>query len=178
MRPSIQLDDRQIEIQLERLRHAAAGQGALPAMRAIARYGKTSTQMRFRDQKGPDGKRWIPSKPALERGGQTLRKTNRLFRSIAWRATPGDAQWGTNVAYAAVHQFGMAKQVQVRQHSRIMRVARGGGASTVKRVAVKAHARAMLMHQRPYLGFSLYDRSEIYDILREHLLKSPGGATS
>ena len=91
MRPSIDLDDRQIEIQLERMRRAADGQGALPAMRAIARYGKTSTQLRFRDQKGPDGKRWIPSEPALERGGQTLRKTNRLFRSITGRATPGEA---------------------------------------------------------------------------------------
>ncbi len=172
MRPSIELDDRQIEIQLERLKQAVMGQGALPAMRAIGRYGKTSTQLRFRDQKGPDGTRWIPSEPALERGGQTLRKTNRLFRSFTWRANPGSAEWGTNVPYAAVHQNGIAKTVQVRQHSRMFRISHGGGAASVKRAAVRAHTRPMLMHRRPFLGFSLYDRSEIFEILEEHIRKT------
>lgn len=169
MRPGIELDDRQVEIQLERLRDAMQGQGALAAMRAIARYGKTSTQFRFRDQKGPDGKRWIPSEPAIQRGGQTLRKTNRLFRSLTWRATPGEASWGTNVVYARVHQHGIAEQVNVRPHKRRRYIVRPDGSRSLVMVDVQGHRRPMLMHRRPYLGFSLRDRSEIWDILREHI---------
>jgi phage virion morphogenesis protein len=172
MRPGIELDDRQVEIQLERLRDAMQGRGSLAAMQEIGRYGKTSTQFRFRDQKGPDGARWNPSEAAIERGGQTLRKTNRLYRSFTWRATPGEASWGTNVVYAPPHQFGMAKRVNVRAHTRMVRASLGDGASTSKRVPVKAHARPMLMHRRPFLGFSLADRSEIWEILRDHIDKA------
>jgi phage virion morphogenesis protein len=173
MRPGIQLDDRQVEIQLERLRDAMQGRGALSAMQAVGRYGKTSTQFRFRDQHGPDGARWLQSQAARERGGQTLRQTNRLFRSFTWRATPGEASWGTNVAYAAVHQFGFAESVSVRAHSRMVQQRFGEGASSIRRVQVQAHQRPMLMHRRPFLGFSLADRSEIWQILQEHINKAP-----
>jgi phage virion morphogenesis protein len=172
MQPGIDLYDRQVEIQLERLRDAVQGRGSLSAMQAIGRYGKTSTQFRFRDQKGPDGKRWIPSEPAIERGGQTLRRTNRLFRSLTWRATPGEASWGTNVVYARVHQYGIAEVVSVRQHKRRHQVVRPDGSSSLKMVEIPAHRRPMLMHRRPYLGFSLYDRSEIWEILQEHILEA------
>ncbi|HEY1136580.1 MAG TPA: phage virion morphogenesis protein [Xanthomonadaceae bacterium] len=172
MRPGIQLDDRQVEIQLERLRDAMQGRGSLAAMQEIGRYGKTSTQFRFRDQRGPDGARWIPSEPAIERGGQTLRKTGRLFRSLTWRATPGEASWGTNVVYAAVHQYGIAKSVSVRQHKRRHYIKRPDGSRSLVMADVPAHQRPMLMHRRPYLGFSLYDRSEIWEILREHIAKA------
>lgn len=172
MDTSIRIDDRQVEIQLERLRDAVQGRGSLAAMQAVGRYGKTSTQFRFRDQKGPDGKRWIPSEPALKRGGQTLRRTNRLFRSLTWRATPGEASWGTNVVYARVHQYGIATIVKVRQHKRREYITRPDGSRSLIMVEVPAHERPMLMHRRPYLGFSLYDRSEIWEILREHILEA------
>ncbi|MBL8260926.1 MAG: phage virion morphogenesis protein [Xanthomonadaceae bacterium] len=169
MRPGIQLDDRQVEIQLERLRDAMQGRGSLAAMQAIGRYGKTSTQFRFRDQRGPDGARWLPSQAARERGGQTLRHTSRLFRSFTWQATPGEASWGTNVVYARVHQYGIAENVSVRAHSRMVRQQFGEGASSTRRAQVRAHQRPMLMHRRPFLGFSLADRSEIWEILRDHI---------
>lgn len=172
MRPGIQLDDRQVEIQLERLRDAMQGQGSLAAMQEIGRYGKTSTQFRFRDQRGPDGARWLQSQAARERGGQTLRNTNRLFRSFTWRATPGEASWGTNVVYARVHQYGIAENVNVRAHTRMVRQRYGEGASSTRRVQVRAHQRPMLMHRRPFLGFSLADRSEIWEILRDHIAKA------
>jgi phage virion morphogenesis protein len=192
MRPGIELDDRQVEIQLERLRDAMQGQGSLAAMQEIGRYGKTSTQFRFRDQRGPDGARWLQSQAARERGGQTLRESNRLYRSLTWRATPGEASWGTNVVYAAVHQYGIAENVNVRAHTRMFvrrlgarteylkpkkrgRKAKlvqgsiGESGASVRRVEVKAHQRPMLMHRRPFLGFSLADRSEIWEILRDHI---------
>lgn len=52
--------------------------------RAIGRYFKTSTQLRFRAQQGPDGKPWQKSKRVLARGGQTLRLTSRLRNSVTY----------------------------------------------------------------------------------------------
>lgn len=54
------------------------------AARAIGRYLKTSTQLRFRAQKGPDGQAWPPSQRVIARGGQTLRLTSRLRNSITY----------------------------------------------------------------------------------------------
>lgn len=56
------------------------------AAHAIGRYLKTSTQLRFRAQKGPDGKAWPPSQRARAEGGQTLRLTGRLRNSITYRS--------------------------------------------------------------------------------------------
>lgn len=71
-------------------------------MKRIAAYGVSSTLGRFRDQAGPDGTPW----PASRRGGKTLRDSGRLAASIAGRSDARSAVWGTNLAYAAVHQFG------------------------------------------------------------------------
>lgn len=169
MQTRIDINDRQVEIELEVLQERAGRSHALQAMQAVARYMLTSTRLRFRRQIGPDGVRWIPSKAALDRGGQTLRASGRLQRSLTWQATPGSAEVGTNVAYARVHQLGIAEIVRVRAHRRMTRIDYGDGAATVKSVQVRAHSRAMLMHRRPYLGFSLYDRSEIVMILREYI---------
>lgn len=54
------------------------------AARAIGRYLKTSTQLRFRAQKTPDGQAWPPSQRVLAHGGQTLRLTSRLRNSITY----------------------------------------------------------------------------------------------
>lgn len=166
----IQIDDLRVMQTLENLRQLSGGR-ALPVMQDIARYGKTSTQLRFRSQTAPDGQRWWPSHRAKQEGGQTLRDTNRLFRSITWRAQPNSAEWGTNVVYAAAHNFGIHKVVQIKAHRRTTRRTHGErGAVSVKSSPVKAHAREMFMPRREYMGFSRADRREILDILREGIV--------
>ena len=66
----------------------------------------TSTVLRFEHERGPDGRPWIPSRRALEEGGQTLTKSARLKENFEHRATPRGVDVGTNVVYAAIHQFG------------------------------------------------------------------------
>lgn len=53
---------------------------ARDAMTEVGRYLKTSTQLRFRAKKGPDGAGW---KPTL-RGGQILRLSGRLRNSLTY----------------------------------------------------------------------------------------------
>lgn len=50
------------------------------AMTEVGRYLKSSTQLRFRAQRGPDGSAWKPTR----RGGQVLRLSGRLRNSIAY----------------------------------------------------------------------------------------------
>ena len=75
-----------------------------------------ATSRHFRDERGPDGP-WERSAAAAgrdrtksgrksRRGGKTLQRTGRLKKSINYEAEGDNVQVGTNVVYAAIHQFG------------------------------------------------------------------------
>lgn len=166
MEARITIDDKQVLAMLERLRALSDGR-AQPVMQDIARYMKTSTQLRFRTQRAPDGRSWWPSARAKAQGGQTLRDSNRLFRSITWRAGPNFAEAGTNVVYAAAHNFGIRKVVSIKAHRRMTKGRNRAGGVSVKSSPVKSHARLMFLPQRQFAGFSQADRTEILRILAE-----------
>ncbi|MCD7099111.1 phage virion morphogenesis protein [Stenotrophomonas sp. MMGLT7] len=165
MNPHITIDDTRVQQWLARL--ASAGRNPRPALVSIGRYGKTSTQMRFRNQVDPDGRRWWPSKRAKATGGQTLADSKNLFRSVVWSVGPGYVEWGTNVIYAAAHNFGIRKFVNVSPHRRRMQGTTKSGRAWAKVVPVKSFTRMMFLPRRQFVGFSAADRAEILDILRE-----------
>lgn len=174
MDPRIDLRDAQVMAALRRL--AAFGRGAVAVMRNVARYMKSSAQLRFRRQAGPDGQRWWPSRRAKEDGGQTLRLTGRLLRSITWRAGPDYAEAGTNVAYAAVHQFGIRKLVTIRAHRRMRKIQDADRQRVAVRASqVKTHVRLLFLPRRPYMGFGAEDRLAIRDILLEGIEAAKNG---
>lgn len=109
---TIEIEDAEIRVAWGRLRLRMAPAGRRSTLGAIGRYGKSSTQLRFRAQIGPDGKPWPKSKRVLKHGGQTLRLTGRLRNSIEWDASSDAVSWGTNVKYAAVHQGGLSTDRQ------------------------------------------------------------------
>ncbi len=167
--PTISIEDARILAAFERLKNAG---GDTRTMQGIARYMKTSAQLRFRTQTDPDGRAWWPSNRARREGGQTLRDSGRLLRSIVWRAGPLFAEAGTNVAYAAAHQFGVRKVVSVRAHRRMTRhVDQDGHRVSVRSSPVRAFARYMFLPIRAFMGFSQADRSEILRQLREGIAR-------
>ncbi len=130
----------------------------------------TSTNQRFEDQAGPDGKGWekhsattlllraqggIRGKRQVftKSGGLTARAqktisaakililSGALQKSITHRASPSQVQVGTSRVYAAIHQF-------------------GGRAGRGKKVDIPA---------RPYLGLSDADRNSILVIVTNAL---------
>lgn len=152
---NITLNDPQV---LARLEEAKRLGGSQVLMAGIAQVMKTSTQMRFRTQTGPDGKRWVPSKAALKRGGQTLVDTSRLRNSWTTEAAPFKATVGTNVPYAKVYQQGFKGTVQVGAHKRTSkRDNRKAGRVSVRTGNVRAHARKVNIVARPMAGFSAQD---------------------
>jgi phage gpG-like protein len=63
----------------------------------------SSVQLGFKSGVSPYGASWAPLRL---RQGQPLRDTGRLLSSIKPAADPAGVTVGTNVSYAAVHQFG------------------------------------------------------------------------
>lgn len=81
---------------------AIAGRNLFPLMDEIGGALETSTRVRFEAGDGPDGRPWAP----VQRGGQPLVDTGRLLASITSNADRTSVEVGSNLIYAATHQFG------------------------------------------------------------------------
>jgi len=79
-----------------------------PVMRVIAGLLEDRTAENFATESGPLGK-WPAIKPPKNKARthpKILRDTSRLKASITTRYSETTAEIGTNVIYAAIHQFG------------------------------------------------------------------------
>lgn len=100
----VEIMDGGVRAAFERLRMGTGNMQS--ALENVGRALKTGVQLRFRSTTGPDGQKWEKSFRVANEGGQTLSLTRRLRNSITYTATRGSVSVGTNVAYAAIHQFG------------------------------------------------------------------------
>lgn len=189
---SIKFDDKEVLAALERLRLSLPLTGDMtPAMKSFGRVLKTGAQLRFRQGKSPDGKPWEKSRRSSGEGGQTMSITRRLRNSITYRASHDSVEIGTNVAYAAIHQFGgiiRAKNgpflaIPITPQAR----AAGSPRNMQNLVFVQSlKGQFMLLDKdsgtvhyllrkqvkipaRPYLGASDEDRTELLRVMDEHL---------
>ena len=108
----IEFNDAEVQRGLKRL--IAAGADLSPAMRVIATHLADRAEDAFAQQASPGGQTWPPLKPATvkdrEREGYTpikpLQRSGALVRSILADWDEHTAVAGTNLIYAATHQFG------------------------------------------------------------------------
>ncbi|MCF1485025.1 phage virion morphogenesis protein [Agrobacterium vitis] len=156
----------------------------------VAGYLLTSTQQRFERETGPDGQKWKPLKArtAAQRVGQSrnskrrgtaniLVRSGRLKTSLSTQSDATSATVGTNVAYAAIHQFGgVIKQdartqtlslARIRGTKKVRFVKAGTKGATEREVTIGA--REITMPARPYLGINDADRDEIGTIIMNDL---------
>lgn len=140
-------------------RALAAAEDFSPAMEAVAGVLEASTRQRFEDGQSPEGEAWKPSRRVLDQGGQTLVDRGALRDSIASASDRTTAVAGTNIIYAAIHQFG--GEIRPRRARALKTPAGPRGRVT--------------MPARPFLGFSQDDRDAILAILSDHLAKAFGG---
>jgi phage virion morphogenesis protein len=143
----------------------------------------TSTQHRFERGVRPDGSPWPPSMRALAEGGKTLVESTRLMLSLTSEATGVGVMVGTNVLYAAAHQFGADIQqgartqtIRFKRHKRSGKLLKGfrraKDATEERQVDVGAHT--IHLPARPFLGLDDDDQAEIARIV-EDWLTGPGG---
>lgn len=116
----------------------------------------TSTQHRFETETDPEGNPWPASLRKLTVGGRTLTDTAALVQSITHEATASSVAVGTNLIYAAIHQFGGT----IKAKNPISSFTEGGlrfrgpGGSWVRKNEVE-------MPQRAFLGLDDGDQAEI-----------------
>jgi len=97
--------------------------------------------------------------------GDPLRnRTGTLRRKINSRVeADGNGVVGTvgvKLAYAAAHEFGVDRQVTVRQHLRMVKMAWGRALKTPVQATVRAHSRHMRLPERSFLRSSLREMAD------------------
>lgn len=150
--------DGEVDALLARL-NQMAGIDKAGTMNAIAEGLRTSTLERFQSEESPEGTRWKPSIRAARQGGKTLTKSVGLKNSIRAQSDGTGAAVGTNLVYAATHQFGDERTIRAR-NGKYLRFQLGDRWVSVPSVRVNIPA-------RPFLGVSKEDEEDIRLILHE-----------
>lgn len=125
-----------------------------PIMSAIGTGLVSSTHRRFVTQSSPDGEKWLglnDEYKKMKRNARILTESGRLRDSIS--SSPGNdyVRVGTNVIYAAIHQFGGTIVPKNASHL-VFRLATG-----------VVLAKSVTLPARPYLGISDDDEEMIAD---------------
>lgn len=178
----IAIDGSALQTALDRL--VDYGENPGPILDEIGGAMVQRTQERFERGEGPGGAKWQPSQRALAEGGKTLIDTARLMQSITHRVTAEGVEWGTNVEYAAIHQFGGVIETKARTQtlafgkdgrfaSRKSAKRRKAGAIAI--AIAELHAFSFKMPARPYIGFDETDRKTIEDILGNRIAAALAG---
>lgn len=101
---SIEVDTAPVRSMLEQL--AAKMTDMTPVMKTIGEIVVHQVDHAFESGTAPGGARWKESERVRKHGGQTLIDSARMRNSITNHPSAMQVVVGTNVEYAAIHQFG------------------------------------------------------------------------
>lgn len=127
----------------------------LPLMREIAGIMESAVEDNFAAQGRPKWMGLHPQTAAKRPGGKILQASGRLASSIVKAVDASSATVGTNVKYAAIHQFGgQTKPHVIRAKNKKALFFGGHFAKSVNHPGSKIPA-------RPFLSLTATDMSEI-----------------
>lgn len=127
-----------------------------PMLDSIGETVAKNARHRFETGKGPGGEKWEPSTSAWA-GGTTLVGRGHLRDSVNHVVSGNEVTVGSNVDYAAIHQFGGKIEPKNGKYL-VFQV--GGAWAKVSSVTLPA---------RPYLGLEPDDEQAITDIVEDYL---------
>ena len=157
------IDDRAVRRAFNKLEGVM--KNTTPIMAAIGTGIVGSTHQRFVSQTDPDGAAWQALNPEYaegKRNSRILSESGRLRDSISSSPGRDEVQVGTNVIYAAAHQFGVTITPKNGTHLIFSINGRTVGA---KSVTIPA---------RPFLGISADDQRMIAEIVFGFLRRKVG----
>lgn len=158
----VKYQDAEVQQMARRLGAALGRVNFKPLMEVIGGNLVSVTQLRFEKGKGPAGVAWPVSRRVQQGGGKTLMLTRRLCDTIAQDgplATAQSVEIGSNVEYAAIHQFGGTIS------------AKNGKALNVPGIGLRS---SVTMPARPYLGIDSQDESLLLDVTDRWLKQTLG----
>ncbi len=159
---TIKIDDAELQKRLEEIVRRAIDRR--PLMRKIAETMRDAVEENFAQEGRP---KWKPSKRALRQGGKTLQDTSNLASRISTYSDNDNAVVGTNVPYAAIHQFGgkiPARTVKPKK-AKALKIPTDKGFIFRK----KATLPAVEIPARPFLKLTDEDMEEIKKVVARHL---------
>ena len=159
----IEVDDEAAVAAVRRLVRRVAN--PRPAFDEIGSYVVASTIRRFETEAGPGDRPWRKSRRAAREGGQTLTDSARLRQSITHNVLPDGVEVGTNVIYAAIHQFGGRTPPRTIRPKRRKALYFPGAAHPV----AKVNHPGSTIPARPFLGIDERDEVAISRIVARHL---------
>lgn len=181
----IDIDDSRVMAALARLSQAAVN--ASPVMKTIASIMWHEVEDNFAEEGRP---KWMGLKPSSNKkrqGGKILQDTSRLVSSITPHSDATSAAVGTNVKYAAIHQFGgdikrnaYSRKVRHRtdRDGNLLRTGKFGGKGLIfakdshKRVITRwfeVGAHTINIPARPFLGLSDSGCERIVQAVNDYL---------
>lgn len=102
----------------------------------------------------PEGAAWPKSlRATLAGGGPTLYDSGHLWRNINYAASSREVQIGSNLIYAAIHQFG--GEIRPKNGDALVFTLANGATVVAGKVTIPA---------RPYLGISDEDETKLTDV--------------
>lgn len=167
------------------------GEDLSPAMLEVSELLAAIAERSFDAERSPDGVPWAPLAPATVRqkrkagrSEKILEREGDLKSSILSDHDRRSAAAGTNLVYAAIHQFGGTIQRSAR--SQVLAFAARGGRFTSRAAASRRRAGSVRVSfaaigahnidipARPFLGVGQGDADAILDIVAEHLAEGWG----
>lgn len=160
---SITIDTVNLRASLDKL-HGRMGH-LQPLFEGIGQAVVSETVERFRREEAPDGSKWKKSQRAERENGLTLvGRGAHLRSSINPHARPDGVAVGTNMIYAAIHQFGgRTRPHEIRPHKP------SGALKFGKVFAKRVNHPGSLMPARPFLGVGEHERAAIESEILTHL---------
>lgn len=173
---TIQVDD--IDRALREIARRVAN--TAPAMREIKGVMLDAVEQNFEEEGRP---KWVDLAPSTKKRraaqgkwpGRILQVSNTLVRSITGDSGNGFATVGTNLEYAAIHQFGGTIRQYAQTRFVNFRVDSQGRSRFAKRKnanlaqAVTFRERTINIPERPFLRFTDGDLDEMLIVLSDHL---------
>jgi phage gpG-like protein len=139
---------------------------ARPMYDEIGAYLDFATSLRFETGIDPEGNPWPKSWRAINEGGKTLVDSARLKQSLTHNAWATGVEHGTNVEYAASHQFGATIKAKTSKGLHFKYKKAGGNQDSW------ATKQQVTLPRRAFIGIDDEDMNEIMHIAERYV----GGA--
>lgn len=136
-----------------------------PVMETIGGILASSVARNFEESRSPDETPWKPVKG----GGRPLLASGRLRDSINYRAYGDRVEVGTDLSYAAIHQFGGRIAAHIIRPRTKKALYWPGASHPVRSV----YHPGSVIPARPFLGLRDSDWPEIRNVLLKHLTRNP-----
>jgi phage virion morphogenesis protein len=159
---TVSLDDKQLRRSLGRV--AALAQRPEALLKRIGMGLAATSAERFETQTDPWGHPWAELSPAYAaiktRGGRILTASGMLHQSLHYVVSGRQVQVGSNLVYAAVHQFGATIKPK-NAKALVFHLASG-----------LVHAHSVSVPARPYLGLGHADIEAVQDAVAFELRRA------